>query len=145
MEIVLANGQIRNANVNTNPDLYWALRGGGNNFGIVTRLDLETFPQGSMLGGANLYPATANLSLFKAYQDFVAEQPKDPDAALIAAFFYSQGQWLSNTNYEHAKPIRNPPIFEEFFAIPSISSTERITNLTDLTAELTTYNPSGFR
>lgn len=144
-EVVLANGQIRNANVDSNPDLYWALRGGGNNFGIVTRLDLETFSQGAMLGGVNLYPATANVSLFKAYQNFVAEQPKDPDAALIVDFFYSRGQLVSNTNYEYAKPVREPPIFQEFFAIPSISSTERITNLTDITAELTTYNPSGFR
>ncbi|KAI4167241.1 MAG: hypothetical protein LQ343_007377 [Gyalolechia ehrenbergii] len=143
--IVLANGQIRNANVNTNSDLYWALRGGGNNFGIVTRLDLETFPQGDMLGGVSLYPATANVSLFKAYQNFVTEQPQDPDAALILAFFYSQSQWLSNNNYEYAKPIRNPPIFREFFAIPTMSSTGRIANLTDITAELTTYNPSGFR
>ncbi|KAL8940032.1 MAG: hypothetical protein Q9216_003031 [Gyalolechia sp. 2 TL-2023] len=144
-KIVLANGQIRNTNINTNPDLYWALRGGGNNFGIVTRLDLETFPQGDMLGGVNLYPATANASLFKAYQNFVAEQPQDPDAALLVAFFYSQGEWLSNNNYEYAKPIENPSIFRDFFAIPTVTSTKRITNLTDITAELTTYAPSGFR
>lgn len=98
-----------------------------------------------MLGGVSLYPATANVSLFKAYQNFVTEQPQDPDAALILAFFYSQSQWLSNNNYEYAKPIRNPPIFREFFAIPTMSSTGRIANLTDITAELTTYNPSGFR
>lgn len=132
-------------NVNTNPDLYWALRGGGNNFGIVTRLDLETFPQGQMLGGVNLYPITANASLFAAYQQFVADQPSDPDAALTLAFVFLQGSWLVSNNYEHAKPIRDPPIFQDFFAIPTSTSTERITNLTDLTAELTTYNPSGFR
>lgn len=132
-------------NVNTNPDLYWALRGGGNNFGIVTRLDLETFPQGQMLGGVNSYPITANASLFAAYQQFVADQPSDPDAALILAFAFFQGTWLVNNNYEYAKPVRNPPIFQDFFAIPTLASTERITNLTDLTAELTAYNPSGYR
>ncbi|KAI4128306.1 MAG: hypothetical protein LQ338_002805 [Usnochroma carphineum] len=144
-EIILANGQIANANLNTNPDLYWALRGGGNNFGIITRLDLETFPQGQMLGGANFYPMTANASLFSAYQCFVVDQSTDPDAALIAAFVYTQGQWFASNDYEYAKPVRNPPIFQDFFAIPTLSSTVRITNLTDLTAELTTYNPSGFR
>ncbi|KAL8919908.1 MAG: hypothetical protein Q9172_004756, partial [Xanthocarpia lactea] len=49
-EIVLANGQIKNINQTSNPDLYFALRGGGNNFGIVTRFDLQTFPQGPMWG-----------------------------------------------------------------------------------------------
>ena len=46
--MVLANGQIANVNQQSNPDLYFALRGGGNNFGIVTRFDLETFSQGKM-------------------------------------------------------------------------------------------------
>lgn len=128
-----------------NPDLYWALRGGGNNFGIVTRLDLETFPQGQILGGVNTYPITANASIFKAYQRFVADQPNDPDAALIVAFIYLQGQWSVSNDYEYAKPIRNPPIFEEFFALPTVSSTERVTDLTDITAELASYSPSGFR
>ena len=46
--MVLANGQITNVNQQSTPDLYFALRGGGNNFGIVTRFDLETFSQGKM-------------------------------------------------------------------------------------------------
>lgn len=98
-----------------------------------------------MLGGVNNYPITANASLFAAYQNFVADQPNDPDAALILAFVYFQGEWYVSNDYEYAKPVRNPPIFEEFFAIPPLSSTERITNLTDLTAELASYSPSGSR
>ncbi|TGO13552.1 hypothetical protein BTUL_0068g00240 [Botrytis tulipae] len=54
-EIVLSNGTIANANAHDNPDLYWALRGGGNNFGIVTRFDLQTYPQGPAWGGQNYY------------------------------------------------------------------------------------------
>ncbi|KAL2059860.1 hypothetical protein VTL71DRAFT_10015 [Oculimacula yallundae] len=44
-EIVLANGTIANINYASHPDLYFALRGGGKNFGIVTRFDLETHPK----------------------------------------------------------------------------------------------------
>ncbi len=91
------------------------------------------------------YPITANASLFAAYQQFVADQPSDPDAALIISFVFLQGTWLSSNSFEYAKPVRNPPIFQEFFAIPTSSSTERVTNLTDITAELTSYTPSGFR
>ncbi|RFU30534.1 hypothetical protein B7463_g5842, partial [Scytalidium lignicola] len=54
-EVVLANGTITNANQKTHPDLYFALRGGGNNFGIVTRFDFETYPLGQMWAGSNVF------------------------------------------------------------------------------------------
>ncbi|KAL9018438.1 MAG: hypothetical protein Q9185_004281 [Variospora sp. 1 TL-2023] len=144
-EVVLANGHIVNVNLDKYPDLYWALRGGGNNFGIVTRMDLATFPQGQMLGGNSVYPLTANASIIAAYQRFVADLPSDPDAAIIVAFAYLQGQWIANNIYAYAKPVTKPPIFEEFFALQNMTSTLRIANLTNITAELTTYSPPGFR
>lgn len=98
-----------------------------------------------MLGGVNVYPITANASLFEAYQDFVTNESQDLDAALILAFAYVQGTWIANNDYEYTKPIAKPPVFSKFFAVPTLSSTERITNITDLTVELTTYNPGGFR
>ncbi|OAL54053.1 FAD-binding domain-containing protein [Pyrenochaeta sp. DS3sAY3a] len=51
-QVVVAGGSIVNANIEENPDLFWALKGGANNFGIVTRLDMVTFPlQGIWSGG----------------------------------------------------------------------------------------------
>jgi hypothetical protein len=50
-QVVLANGSVTNVNQASAPDLYFALRGGGNNFGIVTSFDLETHPQGQVWGG----------------------------------------------------------------------------------------------
>lgn len=47
-EVVLANGEIVNANATANTDLWRALKGGGSNFGIVTRFDLETYPTGNL-------------------------------------------------------------------------------------------------
>lgn len=47
-QVVLANGSIVVADTDCHADLYWALKGGGNNFGIVTRMDLATFKQGDM-------------------------------------------------------------------------------------------------
>jgi len=54
-EVVLPNGTIANVNRRSNPTLFSALRGGGNNFGIVTRFDMETFPQGKLWGGYQFY------------------------------------------------------------------------------------------
>lgn len=54
-EVVLANGDIVNANAETNKDLWTSLKGGGNNFGIVTRFDLRTFELNEMWGGKVFY------------------------------------------------------------------------------------------
>lgn len=50
-EIVLASGEIVDANETHYSDLYKALKGGGNNFGVVTRFDYKTFEQGEFWGG----------------------------------------------------------------------------------------------
>lgn len=61
IEIVLANSSIIKTNANESSDLLWALRGGTNNFGIVTRIDLQTFEQGYLWGGFVVRPiSTAN-------------------------------------------------------------------------------------
>ncbi|KUJ12670.1 FAD-binding domain-containing protein [Mollisia scopiformis] len=54
-EAVLANGSLSNINQQSSPNLYWALRGGGNNFGIVTNFDLEIYQQGEVWGGQNFW------------------------------------------------------------------------------------------
>ncbi|KAI1148201.1 hypothetical protein F4825DRAFT_470629 [Nemania diffusa] len=54
-EIVLASGEVVEANAERNTDLWVALKGGGNNFGIVTRFDLRVFPQGQLWGGKVFY------------------------------------------------------------------------------------------
>lgn len=53
-EVVLPSGEIVNANATSNSDLWRALKGGSNNFGVVTRIDLKTFPQGKFWGGLTL-------------------------------------------------------------------------------------------
>lgn len=50
-EVVLADGSIVNANAKDNPSLFKALKGGGSNFGIVTRFDMAAFPAGELYGG----------------------------------------------------------------------------------------------
>jgi hypothetical protein len=63
-EVVLANSTIVYANKTSNPDLFWALRGGGNNFGIVTRFDMQTIPARNIYGGTTFYaPASCNTLL----------------------------------------------------------------------------------
>src|SRR6187431_3362527 len=52
VEIVTADGRILIASANENPDLFWAVRGGGGNFGVVTRFQFRLYPVSTVLGGA---------------------------------------------------------------------------------------------
>ena len=55
-ELVLPYGQVVNVNASSSPDLYKALKGGSNNFGVVTRFDMKSFESGPFWGGTVAYP-----------------------------------------------------------------------------------------
>jgi FAD/FMN-containing dehydrogenase len=57
-EVVTADGQLLRADAQTHPDLFWALRGGGGNFGVATRFQFRLHPVGTVVGGLLLLPAT---------------------------------------------------------------------------------------
>ena len=76
-EVVLASGAVVTASDDTDPDLYWALRGGGGNFGVVTSFEYHTHPLASVLGGPVLHPLAAAPQLFSFYRDFAADLPDE--------------------------------------------------------------------
>jgi FAD/FMN-containing dehydrogenase len=61
-EVVTADGQLVTASGDEHPDLFWALRGGGGNFGIATRLRFQMHPVADVVGGVLIYPATRGSS-----------------------------------------------------------------------------------
>ncbi|RFU29595.1 hypothetical protein B7463_g6732, partial [Scytalidium lignicola] len=147
-EVVFADGSIHDVNQKSYPDLYFALRGGGNNFGIVTRFDLFTFPQGEMLGGSLTFLPNASAALIDAFTDFNINAPQDTFAAVILAYAYVQSAevWIEALDLEYAKPVANPPIFQNFTSIPNpVANTLAITNLTNITLAFNASNPGGFR
>ena len=86
-EVVLANGSIVNANATTNADLWWALKGGANNFGIVTRFDLTTIPVTQVYGGLAVYQPTSLNDYINAIANYMAPGAgiEDPQAAIDAS------------------------------------------------------------
>jgi FAD/FMN-containing dehydrogenase len=147
-EVVLADGSIVNASPVSNPDLYWALRGGsGTNFGIVSRFDLATFEQGLMWGGGRYYSMSTNTSLAEAFANFNEAAPTDPYAHLYIAFVYTQGSYIGVSGPAYGKPIADPPIFNELASIPHLMDATSIADMSTLSIELnqTTYLRETFR
>lgn len=78
VDIVTADGQLRHASAEENPDLYWAVRGGGGNFGIVTAFEFALHPmQRQVLGGNILFPISMARDFFSFYSEFCASAPDD--------------------------------------------------------------------
>jgi FAD/FMN-containing dehydrogenase len=60
-DVVTADGQLRRVDAQTEPDLFWAIRGGGGNFGVATRFQFRLHPVGTIVGGMMMLPATAEV------------------------------------------------------------------------------------
>ncbi|KAF3909372.1 hypothetical protein AA313_de0200759 [Arthrobotrys entomopaga] len=149
-EVVFADGTINSVTPSSYPDLYWALRGGGNNFGIVTRFDLATYPQGDLWAGSQtfLYNNETALQINNAFYHLGINAPSDPYAQVILAYAYAQaeGVYVIASDLQYGKPEPYPPILKNFTSVPgAVADTLRIATLTNLTQEFNNSNPGGFR
>lgn len=145
---MLASGEIVNASQDEDPDLWLALKGGSNNFGIVTAFELEAIKQGDFWGGFIGFADDTFDAQFEAFESLTAGSPSyDPYASLIANFVWNvtSQSWFSANNFEYTKSESFPAVFKSFTSLPQTFSTMRISNLTDFTVELSASNPPGNR
>jgi hypothetical protein len=84
-EIVTADGMVRTASAEENPDLFWAIRGGGGNFGVVTSFLYQAYPVSTVLGGLIVYPRESAGDILRAYRDFMETAPEDLTAYVALA------------------------------------------------------------
>jgi hypothetical protein len=76
-DIVTADGKPRLASANENEDLFWALRGGGGNFGVVTSFEFRVHPVSTVLGGLVIYPRDRAVEVLRFYRDFTQSAPEE--------------------------------------------------------------------
>ena len=75
--LVTADSSLVRANSKENPDLFWALRGGGGNFGVVTEFEVKLHPLTSVVRAEGLTPESGIRGLLECWRDFMAEAPID--------------------------------------------------------------------
>ncbi|CAN5199085.1 FAD-binding oxidoreductase [soil metagenome] len=80
-DVVTADGELRHASESENPDLFWGLRGGGGNFGVVTSFEFDLHEVGpEVLSGLLIYPLADAAEVFRQYREFAAKAPDEVTA-----------------------------------------------------------------
>jgi FAD/FMN-containing dehydrogenase len=77
VEIVTADGQVRRASATENRDLFWAIRGGGGTFGVVTSFEFRLHPMSTIYGGMLVFPGPRAPEILRRYRDLASEAPDE--------------------------------------------------------------------
>jgi FAD/FMN-containing dehydrogenase len=84
VELVTASGEPARASADEHPELFWALRGGGGNFGVVTAIEFRLHPVGpEVMAGVALYPRERGRELLRIFRDVMADAPDELSLAFV--------------------------------------------------------------
>jgi FAD/FMN-containing dehydrogenase len=138
VDMVLADGSFVTASETENADLFWAVRGGGGNFGVVTSFEYRLHPVHTIFGGMILYPFAQIREFLRFYEEYISVAPEELSAWAATLIVppappFPEGIWnqtmcgliICDTSppdqaEEHVRPLREfgPPAFEMLQAMP---------------------------
>lgn len=153
-QVVLANGEIVEANADENADLWQAMKGGSGNFGLITRIDMYPIEfvdrsKAVVWGGNLLYKPESGPAVIDALIDFTANVPKDENSSSIVYWAYLPaiaGGTILNAAIENTKGEVKPPAFDAYYATPDIQTDTTVSEkLSVVTKELGSGQPPHFR
>ncbi|CAI6227782.1 unnamed protein product [Periconia digitata] len=130
-QVILANGSIVDANQSENPDLYKALKGGGPNYGIVTRFDVETLPAVDLAFGDNIYDVEHMSEMMDAQSDFTATTDESGGDHTFNYFQIGANDSLVFARKVNTKGNLNTSAFDAFNRIPTKKQDWSLTSLAD--------------
>ncbi|KAI0118651.1 hypothetical protein GGR51DRAFT_497199 [Nemania sp. FL0031] len=144
-EVVLADGRIVIASECSNSDLWRALKGGGSNFGILTKLVAKTTPLGDIWTSTAVYNASTRTSIIQAFYDFASDPDYDPKANLLMTYHYSTTDGIEFSNqFTYAEPIVKPAVFDDFYSLDGqIANISEVTNIAAYSVEQDGTSPDG--
>ncbi len=132
VEIVTADGRVRMANANAYPDLFWGVRGGGGNFGVVTSFEYQLHPVSTVLGGMLVHPAERAKEGLHFMRAFTKDAPDEltvftslmtsPDGVPILAFLVCYNGPIEDGEKVLA-PLRafGPPVADMVAPMPYVA------------------------
>jgi FAD/FMN-containing dehydrogenase len=87
-QVVCADGEVRTASADSNPDLYWAIRGGGGNFGVVTSFTFTLHPLGPIVAFSGVfYPLEDQASILRGWREYVEAAPNEVTSVCVSLTF----------------------------------------------------------
>jgi FAD/FMN-containing dehydrogenase len=128
VEIVTADGVVRRASATENPELFWGVRGGGGNFGVVTAFEYRLHPVSTMYGGMLVFPFPRAREVLRVYRELAASAPdaltifagllSAPDGMPITAIFVGYNGPASEGEAA-IKPLRDlGPVADQVGVLP---------------------------
>ncbi|KAF3358586.1 Protein phosphatase 2C-like protein 1 [Verticillium dahliae VDG1] len=135
-EVVLSSGRVVKASASENTDLFWALKGGSNNFGIVTKFTLRTFPSKRVFAGAYTVGGDDIDAFLQAIANYSAFNT-DPLSHIVPMVVPSDAENSvgSAILFYDSETETRPACFEPFFAIPAIANTLAFKTVADFAVE----------
>lgn len=131
-KIVLADGNAVTATAATHSDLFWGLKGGSNNFGIVTKFTVRTYPIFRVWGGMQVFPLDQASDILQALYDYQTVPDKDPYANCIVNVLATNSTVLLTLVY--LKPVEKPDAFASFYKFTPLVDTTGFYTLHEIMA-----------
>ena len=140
MQVVLPSGTVANANATSNVDLYRALKGGANNFGVVTRVDMKTIPYHQISVNSPVQTIDHREAVFKAFANIADAPQYDIYASIVMGLLYNSTAklWSLASTAAYTKAVLHPPVYKELMSIPNVSNKSILTNIGILSNETAT-------
>jgi hypothetical protein len=134
-EVVLGDGAVVNANKYINPDLFKALKGGSGNFGIVTRFDMQAFPNIPLWGGLRAAERKYGDTLITDLINFTNNNKQNPEDAFIINFTYNPSMFSEIVVAMVTVDVKgtvSPPAFSQIDKVPTILADLQVRNMSNI-------------
>ncbi|KAJ8457726.1 hypothetical protein ONZ45_g18199 [Pleurotus djamor] len=150
-EVVLSDGRIINTNATATPDLFWGLKGGSTNLGIITRYDVKVYPLTPKWGGFRGYTVSNGPAIFDAMAQMLVKLRDDPRGGATVVWGYNEAFQNDTVFASYAyldANVSQTDLFDDMLSVPFINGTDSIRGNTyqqSLSGEVDAAYPSGLR